>query len=74
MDLTPYLWQGKTGIGWILNNRAYDSDTSRANYGIQKLTFTYGAVDIRFIGTVNAEESSGKISLIDGLTDYNSTG
>ncbi|MDE5667592.1 MAG: hypothetical protein K2I29_05065, partial [Clostridia bacterium] len=74
VDLTPYLWQGKTGIGWILNNRAYDSDTSRANYGIQKLTFTYGAVDIRFIGTVNAEESSGKISLIEGLTDYNSTG
>ncbi len=69
------LWNNNVGIGWILNNRAYDSDTSRANYGIQKLSFTYGAVAIRFIGTVNAENpNDGKVSLINGLTEYNSTG
>lgn len=75
VDLTQYLWNGKTGIGWILNNRAYGSDAERANYGIQKLCFTYDAVAVRIIGKVNAEDASdATISLIDGLTAYNSTG
>ncbi|MDE5943896.1 MAG: InlB B-repeat-containing protein, partial [Clostridia bacterium] len=74
VSLSQYLWQGKAGIGWILNNRAYGSDTERANYGIQKLTSVYGAVAVRIIGKVNAEDSSdGTKSLIDGLTVYNST-
>ncbi|MDE6867615.1 MAG: InlB B-repeat-containing protein [Clostridia bacterium] len=74
VDLTPYLWQGKAGIGWILNNRGYENNTARENYGIQKLTSQYGAVAVRILGKVNAEESTGKISLVEGLTDYNSTG
>lgn len=74
VDLTRYLYQGKAGIGWILNNRAYSGQIN--NYGITKLCFTYGAVAVRFIGTVNAEkdetQEGAKVSLIDGLTAYNS--
>ncbi len=75
VDLTPYLYQGNTGIGWILNNRAYSAQIN--NFGITKLCNTYGAVAVRFIGTVNAEKGASKedakYSLIDGLTAHNST-
>ena len=74
VDLSQYLYQGKGGIGWILNNRAYSGQIN--NYGITKLCNTYGAVAVRFIGTVNAEKdetaAGAKVSLIDGLTAYNS--
>ncbi|MDE7452776.1 MAG: InlB B-repeat-containing protein [Clostridia bacterium] len=74
VDLTQYLYQGKAGIGWLLNNRAYSGQIN--NYGITKLCNTYGAVAIRFIGTVNAEKGKSKedarVSLIDGLTVYDS--
>ncbi|MDE6001655.1 MAG: InlB B-repeat-containing protein, partial [Clostridia bacterium] len=62
------------GIGYILNNRGYASNTEREKYGIQKLAFTYGAVDIRILGTVTAEQKSDGTSTLRGLTDYNSTG
>jgi len=62
------------GIGYILNNRGYASNTERENYGIQKLSFTYDAVAIRIIGTVTAEQNSDGTSTLRGLTDYNSTG
>ncbi|MGN0813723.1 MAG: InlB B-repeat-containing protein, partial [Candidatus Coproplasma sp.] len=72
VDLSAYLWNGNKGIGWILNNRAYSSE--RANYGIQKLTDLYGSVVVRFIGNVNAQNDSDcTVSLIEGLTAYDST-
>ncbi len=76
-DISQYLWNGHKGIGYILNNRGYENNAARENYGIQKLSFTYGAVAVRILDNVNAEvspakEDAGK-SLIEGLTAYNST-
>jgi uncharacterized repeat protein (TIGR02543 family) len=74
VNISQYLWKGYKGIGYILNNRQYESNTARANYGIQKLCFTYGAVAIRIVGKVNAEDpDDATVSLIEGLTAYNST-
>ena len=58
-------------IGYILNNRGYENNTERANYGIQKLTFTYSAVVVRLLGTITSETnySTGAPSL-HGLTYY----
>ncbi|MGN0805853.1 MAG: hypothetical protein ACI4MC_02335, partial [Candidatus Coproplasma sp.] len=72
VDLTPYQYNGNKGIGWLLNNNAYKSDNS--TYGIKKLTNTYGSVVIRFIGEVNAmDDNDATVTLINGLTAYNST-
>ena len=52
-------------VASMLNNRAYSGQIN--NYGITKLCFTYGAVAVRFIGTVNAEkdetQEGAKVSL-----------
>lgn len=79
VDISQYLKTSSDkenygGIGYILNNRGYASNTERENYGIQKLSFTYDAVAIRIIGTVKAEQNSDGTSTLRGLTDYNSTG
>lgn len=74
VDISEYLWNGYKGIGYLLNNRQYNSNTERAKYGIQALSFYYDAVAIRIIGTVNAEDANDATkSLIEGLTAYNST-
>ncbi len=73
VDLTPYLEPGKTGIGYILNNNQYGK-ADRLKYGIQKISFTYGAVAVRFLGAVSAEfPGNGYKSSIEGLTQANTT-
>lgn len=68
-----YLWNNKAGIGWILNNRQYNNGTERATYGISALCYEYGAVTVRILGKVNAENTSdATVSLIEGLTAYDS--
>ena len=63
----------EVGIGYFLNNRQY-SNAEKEKYGIQAATFKYGAVAVRVLGKVNAEDASdGSKSLIEGLTAYNST-
>jgi uncharacterized repeat protein (TIGR02543 family) len=73
VDISKYFWNGYKGIGYLLNNRQYNSDTERRTYGIQALCFDYPAVAIRLIGTVNAEDTDPTKTLIEGLTAYNST-
>lgn len=74
VDISKYFKSDTSkSIGYLLNNRQYSS-SEREMYGIQALCFDYGAVVIRVIGTVNAEDSSDCTnSLIDGLTAYDST-
>ena len=74
VDISGYFKPGTPmSIGYLLNNRQY-SNSEREEYGIQALCFDYGAVVVRVIGTVNAEDSSDCTnSLIEGLTAYNST-
>ena len=69
----------QTGIGELLNNRRY-SGNDRLGVGIAKLCEVYGAVAIRFIGTVEnktnyaaGSETYGKTS-INGLTWYAKSG
>lgn len=83
-DISAYIKPGKptlegkdlggetyASIGYILNNRGYSNNGERETYGIQKLTFTYGAVAVRIIGNVTSETnfSTGAPSLY-GLTYY----
>ncbi len=69
VDIRPYM-KGNTGIGELLNNRRY-SGTDRFDIGIAKLCQVYGAVTIRILGTVQAEQRADGTSTILGLTDYN---
>ena len=69
----------QTGIGEILNNRRY-SGNDRLGVGIAKLCEEYGAVAVRFIGTVKnttnyvkGSETYGKTE-INGLTWYAKSG
>lgn len=63
----------QTGIGELLNNRRY-AGADRMKVGIAALTQHYGAVAVRFIGQVSAENPSDcKVSTINGLTTYDST-
>ncbi len=76
VDISQYMRSGEsqyTGIGELLNNRRY-SASDRYNVGIAKLCEIYGAVTVRVIGKVTAEQNSDGTSTITGLTDYNSTG
>ncbi len=61
------------GIGYILNNRGYANNTERANYGIQKLCYTYGAVAVRFLDKVTSEYDGDSPTLY-GLTYYAKSG
>lgn len=85
-DISQYIKPGKPalagkdlggetygGIGYILNNRGYDNGTERESYGIQKLTFTYGAVAVRILGTV-VSEYDGDAPTVHGLTYYAKSG
>ncbi len=56
-------------IGYFLNTCMYSSQSY--NVGIKKACDQYGAVDIRVIGTVNAEDKNDCTkSLIEGLTQF----
>ena len=72
-------------IGYFLNNRNYTTPIKDGKevggtigggidkYGIKAACDDYGAVVIRVVGTVNAEDTSdGAASLISGLTVYDS--
>ena len=89
VDISQYLVASSTslgvtlgqqkGIGEILNNRRY-SGNDRLGVGIAKLCDIYGAVAIRFIGTVKnttnyttGSETYGKTA-INGLTWYAKSG
>lgn len=61
------------GIGYLLNNRGYENGTERESYGIQKLTFTYGAVAVRIVGSV-VSEYNGDAPTVHGLTYYAKNG
>ncbi len=72
VDISPYMG-GYTGIGEMLNNRRY-TGADRLGIGIARLCQVYGAVTVRILGTVKAEQNSDGTSTIIGLTDYNSLG
>ena len=80
-DMQKYFHTSGTSysIGYFLNNRNYTTGEGRLgggidNYGLKAACDDYGSVAIRVIGSVNAEDASdGAVSLIDGLTAYNST-
>lgn len=71
-DISKYFKNNTdTSIGYFLNNRQYD-DKSR--YGMTAACLDYGAVNIRVLDMVNAEDKTdASKSLITGLTAYNST-
>lgn len=74
VDIRPYMKNGQCkGIGEMLNNRRYVG-ADRFDVGIAKLCQVYGAVTIRVIGKVTAQQKSDGTSTIVGLTDYSSTG
>ncbi len=74
VDIRPYMGGGKyTGIGELLNNRRY-AGSERTEVGIAKLCQIYGAVTVRVLGTVTAQQKADGTSTIVGLTDYSSTG
>ncbi len=74
VDIAQYMSNGTyTGIGELLNNYRY-SGSDRFNVGIAKLCEVYGAVTIRVLGKVTAQQNSDGTSTIIGLTDYNSRG
>lgn len=80
-DISQYFWTDlnnkvQKGIGYLLNNRQYRNNTEREKYGIQALSYKYGAVAIRFSGKIVAEDpatESNTAKLVLGLTAYNST-
>ncbi len=76
VDISPYLKSGDTqytGIGQLLNTGRF-SGSDRFEVGIAKLCQVYGAVTIRVLGTVAAQQNADGTSTILGLTDYNSRG
>ncbi len=87
-DISAYIKPGKPtangrdlggetygSIGYILNNRGYANNNEREQYGIQKLTFTYGGVAVRILGKVSSSTNfdTGEPSL-NGLTYYAKAG
>ncbi len=72
VDISEYMGS-YTGIGQLLNNRGLARE-DRYDKCITKLTQTYGAVTIRILGTVKAEQNADGTSTIIGLTDYDSHG
>ena len=87
-DITQYIKPGKPtqndkplggdsywSIGYILNNRGYTNNNERESYGIQKLSHVYGAVAVRFLGTVTSTLNSDKCSpTLTGLTYFAKSG
>ncbi len=74
VDISAYMKNSQyKGIGELLNNRRYNG-TDCLEVGIAKLCQVYGAVTIRVIGRVTAEQKSDGTSTMIGLTDYNSKG
>ncbi len=74
VDISQYMDGGKyRGIGELLNGARYSS-SDRFNVGIAKLCEVYGAVTVRVLGKVTAQQNSDGTSTIIGLTDYNSRG
>ena len=71
-DISKYFKNNTdTSIGYFLNNRQYDE---KSKYGIKAACLDYGAVNIRVLDLVNAEDKTDSSkSLITGLTAYNST-
>ncbi len=72
VDISPYMKE-YSGIGEMLNNRRYNG-ADRFDVGIAKLCQVYGAVTVRILGTVKAEQNADGSSSIVGLTDHNSYG
>ncbi len=72
VDISEYMGS-YTSIGQLLNNRGLPRE-DRYDKCITRLTQVYGAVTVRILGKVQAEQNADGTSTILGLTDYNSYG